>query len=147
MHPHRREAVIGALSSLPQHGFDQLDRTLIVHAALVSGAYVAFHRKWLRAVQVGGAGGCAGVWQALSSRHCAAGTRMCGSFVLCILSATDVSSISSSTPWLPEAPWALLPALQGNPLAAELAAADAAGQLPRELYNHYTIIVKASRAG
>jgi len=53
-HKHCRDAVIGALSSLPQHGFDQLDRTLIVHAALVSGAYVAFHRKWLRAVQVGG---------------------------------------------------------------------------------------------
>lgn len=72
---------------------------------------------------------------------------MCCSFVLCILSVPDVSSIWLATPWLHEAPWALMPALQGNPLAAELAAADAKGQLPRELYNHYTIIVKASAAG
>lgn len=45
------EAVVGALSSLP-HGFDQLDRALIVHAALVSAAEVPFHRAWLQAVQV-----------------------------------------------------------------------------------------------
>lgn len=31
-----------------------------MHAALVSGAYVPFHRKWLQAVQVGRDRGCLG---------------------------------------------------------------------------------------
>ena len=48
------EAVVGALSTL-SHGYDQLDRALIVHAALVSAAYRDFHRAWLQAVQVCGA--------------------------------------------------------------------------------------------
>lgn len=37
---------------------------------------------------------------------------------------------------------AWIAAVQGNALAAELAAADREGSLPRELYNHYTIITK-----
>ena len=36
--------------------------------------------------------------------------------------------------------WA--PGLQGDELAKQLAADDQAGKLPRELYNHYTIITK-----
>ncbi|KAL4434437.1 hypothetical protein ABPG75_000878 [Micractinium tetrahymenae] len=78
----QREAVLAALSSLP-HGFDQLDRCLICHAALVSGKYAAFYRAWIAAVQ---------------------------------------ASLG----------WGL----------TELAAVDQEGRLPRELYNHYTIITK-----
>lgn len=49
----QRDCVVAALSSLP-HGFDALDRALIVHAALISSAYDAYHRAWLRAVQASG---------------------------------------------------------------------------------------------
>lgn len=50
----QRRAVVAALSQLPGHGWDALDRCLITHAALVAGAYAGYHRAWLQAVQVGG---------------------------------------------------------------------------------------------
>ncbi|PSC75363.1 ciab isoform A [Micractinium conductrix] len=47
----QRRAVVAALSQLPGHGWDALDRCLITHAALVAGAYAGYHRAWLQAVQ------------------------------------------------------------------------------------------------
>lgn len=96
----QRAAVRAALSSLAGHGFDQLDRTLIVHAALVADAYDAFHAAWLRAVQVGWAAvarlsrgradGRGGRWAALIRRRCpreaAAGLSGCTSLPQCIVS-------------------------------------------------------------
>ena len=117
-----------------QHGFTALDRSLVYFSALMTDAYDVWYDSWAKAVQV--TVPCCwliGLTTSLLSW-------LPWLPVACIWARPNASHPTHAENQLLNAGWA--PGLQGDELAKQLAADDQAGTLPRQLYNHYTIITK-----